>query len=69
MSAQDFEFRTINGAALPMKSYAGKTVLLVNVASACGSGICSRRWGSRNAANPANSPRRPAVIFSPSSGG
>jgi glutathione peroxidase len=36
MSAQDFEFRTINGAALPMKSYAGKTVLLVNVASACG---------------------------------
>lgn len=36
MSAQDFEFRGINGAKLPMKNYAGKAVLLVNVASACG---------------------------------
>jgi glutathione peroxidase len=36
MGAQDFEFRGINGAPLPMKSYAGKAVLLVNVASACG---------------------------------
>ena len=36
MGAQDFEFRGINGAPLPMKNYAGKAVLLVNVASACG---------------------------------
>jgi len=36
MSAQDFEFTAIDGGKLPMKNFAGKAVLLVNVASACG---------------------------------
>ncbi len=36
MSAQDFEFRGIDGARLAMKDFAGRPVLLVNVASACG---------------------------------
>jgi len=36
MGAQDFEFTTIDGGKLPMKKFAGKAVLLVNVASACG---------------------------------
>ena len=36
MSAQDFEFKAIDGGSLPMKDFAGKPVLLVNVASACG---------------------------------
>ncbi|MGE0152743.1 MAG: glutathione peroxidase [Reyranellaceae bacterium] len=36
MGAQDFEFRGIDGGRLAMKDYAGKAVLLVNVASACG---------------------------------
>ncbi len=35
-SAYDFSFRTIDGAALPMSSFKGKAVLVVNVASACG---------------------------------
>lgn len=36
MGAQDFEFRGIDGARLAMKDFAGRPVLLVNVASACG---------------------------------
>lgn len=36
MSAHDFSFRTIDGAPLPLKDYAGKAVLVVNTASACG---------------------------------
>lgn len=36
MGAQDFEFTSIDGGKLPMKNFAGKPVLLVNVASACG---------------------------------
>ena len=36
MGAQDFEFTAIDGGKLPMKKFAGKPVLLVNVASACG---------------------------------
>jgi len=36
MNAHDFEFRTIDGAPLPLKSFAGKVVLVVNVASECG---------------------------------
>jgi glutathione peroxidase len=35
-SAHDFNFRTIDGAPLPMSSFKGKAVLLVNVASQCG---------------------------------
>ena len=35
-SAHDFNFTTIDGKPLPMKSYAGKVVLVVNVASFCG---------------------------------
>ncbi len=35
-SAHDFSFKTIDGAALPMASFKGKAVLLVNTASACG---------------------------------
>jgi len=35
-TAYDFNFKTIDGAALPMSSFKGKTVLLVNVASQCG---------------------------------
>lgn len=36
MSAHDYEFTTIDGKKLPMKSFAGKPVLMVNVASYCG---------------------------------
>ncbi len=35
-SAHDFEFKTIDGRKLPMKDFAGKPVLMVNVASFCG---------------------------------
>ena len=35
-SAHDFSFKTIDGKPLPMKSFAGKPVLMVNVASFCG---------------------------------
>lgn len=35
-SAHDFSFRTIDGAPLPMSSFKGKAVLVVNVASQCG---------------------------------
>jgi glutathione peroxidase len=35
-SAHDFAFKTIDGKPLPMKSFAGKPVLMVNVASFCG---------------------------------
>ena len=36
ISAHDFNFRTIDGAPLPMSSFKGKAVLVVNVASQCG---------------------------------
>ena len=36
MPITDFSFSDIHGAALPMSGFAGKPVLLVNVASACG---------------------------------
>lgn len=36
MSAHDFSFTTIDGKPLDLKSYAGKAVLVVNVASYCG---------------------------------
>jgi glutathione peroxidase len=36
MSAHDFAFVSIEGAPLPLSAYAGKAVLLVNVASFCG---------------------------------
>ena len=35
-SAHDFTFRTIDGKPLEMRSFAGKPVLVVNVASFCG---------------------------------
>jgi glutathione peroxidase len=35
-SAHDFSFMTIAGAPLPLSSYKGKAVLVVNVASQCG---------------------------------
>jgi len=35
-SAHDFNFATIDGKPLPMKGFAGKPVLVVNVASFCG---------------------------------
>lgn len=35
-SAHDFDFTSIGGKPLPMKSFAGKPVLVVNVASFCG---------------------------------
>ena len=35
-SPHDFDFTTIDGKKLPMKDYAGKVVLVVNVASFCG---------------------------------
>ena len=35
-TAHDFEFTTITGEPLPMKSFEGKAVLVVNVASKCG---------------------------------
>lgn len=36
MPAGDFNFTSIDGAPLPLKSFAGRPILLVNVASACG---------------------------------
>ncbi len=36
MSAYDFSFKTIDGAALPMREFKGKAVLVVNTASECG---------------------------------
>lgn len=36
MSAHDFGFTSIDGAPMPMTTFAGKTVLLVNTASECG---------------------------------
>jgi len=36
MNAHDFSFKTIDGKPLPMKSFSGKPVLVVNVASFCG---------------------------------
>jgi glutathione peroxidase len=35
-TAHDFEFRSIDGDALPMSAFKGKAVLVVNVASQCG---------------------------------
>jgi glutathione peroxidase len=35
-SAYDFSFKTIDGQPLPMSSFKGKAVLVVNVASQCG---------------------------------
>ncbi len=35
-SIYDFHLKTIDGAALPLSSYKGKVVLMVNVASKCG---------------------------------
>ena len=35
-SAHDFDFTSIDGAPLPMKSFDGKAVLVVNTASRCG---------------------------------
>src|SRR6185436_15807074 len=35
-TAHDFSFTSIEGKPLPMKSFAGKPVLVVNTASACG---------------------------------
>jgi glutathione peroxidase len=36
MSAFDFAFTSIDGQALPLAAFAGRPILLVNVASACG---------------------------------
>ena len=35
-TAHDFSFKTIDGKDLPLKSFAGKAVLVVNTASECG---------------------------------
>ena len=35
-TAYDFQFRSIDGEALPLSKFKGKAVLLVNVASQCG---------------------------------
>ena len=35
-SAYDFDFQSIDGGELPLKSFAGKAVLIVNTASFCG---------------------------------
>ena len=36
MNAHDFDFESIDGAALPMSDYSGQVVILVNTASFCG---------------------------------
>jgi len=36
MSAHDFEFTMIDGERIPLSQFAGKSVLVVNTASACG---------------------------------
>ncbi|PNG26207.1 glutathione peroxidase [Methylocella silvestris] len=36
MNAYDYSLRTIDGDALPLETFRGKAVLLVNTASACG---------------------------------
>lgn len=36
MSAYDYSFKTIDGEALPLSTFKGKAVLVVNTASACG---------------------------------
>lgn len=36
MSAYDFSFRTIDGAPMPLSSYRGQVLLVVNTASFCG---------------------------------
>ncbi len=36
MSAYDYSFKTIDGEPLPLASFKGKAVLVVNTASACG---------------------------------
>lgn len=36
MPATDYAFTSIEGAPLPLKDFAGRPILLVNVASACG---------------------------------
>ena len=36
MTAYDFSFRTIDGAAMPLADYRGKVLLVVNTASYCG---------------------------------
>ncbi len=36
MSAYDYSFKTIDGALLPLSSFEGKALLVVNTASACG---------------------------------
>jgi len=35
-TAHDFSFKAIDGAALPLSTYKGKAILVVNVASQCG---------------------------------
>jgi glutathione peroxidase len=35
-TAYDFEFRAIDGSALPLKQFEGRAMLVVNVASKCG---------------------------------
>lgn len=35
-NAHDFSFKSIDGGSLPLSSFKGKAVLVVNVASACG---------------------------------
>ncbi|HEX2888272.1 MAG TPA: glutathione peroxidase, partial [Vineibacter terrae] len=54
MSATDFAFTSIDGTPLPLKDFAGRPILLVNVASACGftpqyAGLqeLHEQWGSR----------------------
>lgn len=36
MTAHDFTLKTLEGSELPLKTFAGKKLLLVNTASACG---------------------------------
>ncbi|MGE4218603.1 MAG: glutathione peroxidase [Alphaproteobacteria bacterium] len=36
MNAHDFAFRSIDGAALPLREFAGHPILIVNTASECG---------------------------------